>query len=89
MQRVPVIVNPRSGSSRSREEIERLFSEAGAQADVRLASGSPKDLAQEIAREKPPLVVAAGGDGTVSAVAAALVDTPIPLAVRTPEVEPQ
>lgn len=81
MQRFPVIVNPRSGGSRSREEIERLFREAGAQADIRLAQGSPNDLAHEIAREKPPLVVAAGGDGTVSAVASALVDTAIALAV--------
>ena len=81
MPRFPVIVNPRSGSARSGEEIERIFKEAGAQADIRLARGSPSDLAHEIARQKPPLVVAAGGDGTVSAVASALVDTPIPLAV--------
>jgi diacylglycerol kinase family enzyme len=81
MPPVPVIVNPRSGSSPGPHEIERLFREAGGQADVRLAQNSPNDLAREIARETPPLIVAAGGDGTVSAVASALVDTPIPLAV--------
>ena len=81
MPPVPVIVNPRSGSGRSHEDIERLFREAGGQADIRLAEGSPNDLAHDIVREKPPLVVAAGGDGTVSAVASALVDTSIPLAV--------
>jgi diacylglycerol kinase family enzyme len=81
MPPVPVIVNPRSGSSRSREDIERLFSEAGGQADIRLAEGSPNDLAHELVRETPPLVVAAGGDGTVSAVAAALAGSGVPLAV--------
>ena len=81
MPPVPVIVNPRSGSSPPAEEIERLFREAGGQADVRLAEGSPNDLAHGIVREKPPLIVAAGGDGTVSAVASALVGTSIPLAV--------
>jgi diacylglycerol kinase family enzyme len=81
VQRFPVIVNPRSGSGRSPEELERLFREAGAEADMRVAHGNPNDLAHEIAREKPPLIVAAGGDGTVSAVASALVHTPIALAV--------
>ena len=78
---MPVIVNPHSGSSRKPEEIERLFRDAGAEADVRPAEGNPADLARDIAREAPPLIVAAGGDGTVSAVASALVGTSIPLAV--------
>ena len=81
MPRLPVIVNPRSGSAPAPETVEKLFREAGAEASVHLAHGSPKDLAHEIARAKPPLIVAAGGDGTVSAVASALVDTAIPLAV--------
>jgi diacylglycerol kinase family enzyme len=81
VQRLPVIVNPRSGSGSTPEQIAKLFSDAGAQADIRLSQGSPNDLAHQIAREKPPLIVAAGGDGTVSAVASALVDTPIALAV--------
>jgi diacylglycerol kinase family enzyme len=81
MPSVPVIVNPRSGSGPSPQEIEQLFRQAGAQADIRLARESPNDLAHDIALEKPPLIVAAGGDGTVSAVASALVGTPVPLAV--------
>ena len=81
MPPLPVIVNPRSGSGSAPGQIEKLFREAGAQADIRLLHGSPNDLAHDIAREKPPLIVAAGGDGTVSAVASALVDTSIPLAV--------
>ena len=81
MPPVPVIVNPRSGGSRTPDEIVRLFREAGGEADVRLAHGSPNNLAHEIAREKPPLIVAAGGDGTVNAVASALVDSSVPLAV--------
>ena len=81
MPPLPVIVNPRAGSHRSPEEITKLFHEAGAEARIHLAHGSPNDLAHDIARERPPLVVAAGGDGTVSAVASALVDSAIPLAV--------
>lgn len=81
MPAVPVIVNPRSGSSPAPQAIEQWFRDAGGQAVIRLAHNSPNDLAHELVRERPPLVVAAGGDGTVSAVASALVDTPIPLAV--------
>jgi len=81
MSPVPVIVNPRSGVGASPEQIAELFRQAGAQACLRVAHGSPNDLAHEIVREQPPLVVAAGGDGTVSAVASALVDSSIPLAV--------
>src|SRR3954471_6405748 len=81
MPSLPVIVNPRSGGGRSAEEIEKLFREAGARADIHLLHGSPNALAHQIARKTPPLIVASGGDGTVSAVASALVDTPIALAV--------
>ena len=78
---MPVIVNPRSGTGPAHGEIERLFREAGAETDVRLAHGNADDLARELARDQPPLVAVAGGDGTVSAVASALAGTPIPLAV--------
>jgi diacylglycerol kinase family enzyme len=84
MPSLPVIVNPQSGAgftTADRERLEQLFREAGAQACVHLADGNANHVAQQLARERPPLIVAAGGDGTVSAVASALVDTPIPLAV--------
>jgi diacylglycerol kinase family enzyme len=84
MPSLPVIVNPHSGggfTTADREQLEKLFRDAGAQACIHLAESDPKDLARELLREQPPLIVAAGGDGTVSAVASALVDTPIPLAV--------
>lgn len=80
MPPVPVIVNPRSGGGPAPETIERWFREAGGEARIHLAE-NPKDVAHTVVRVSPPLVVAAGGDGTVSAVASALVDTPVPLAV--------
>lgn len=80
MPPVPVIVNPRSGGGPTPETIEKWFRDAGGEARIHLAE-NPNDVAHEIARTSPALVVAAGGDGTVSSVASALVDTPIPLAV--------
>lgn len=80
---LPVLVNPLSGggfTSEDRSRIEALFREAGAEPDIRL-SRDVRAAAGALARERPPCVVAAGGDGTVSAVASALVDTQVPLAV--------
>ncbi len=41
----------------------------------------PKELVQEAIAQKADLVIASGGDGTVSAVAGALIDTGIPLGI--------
>ena len=83
---IPVILNPRSGPGHSKDEIAEVraaFREAGAEIRVLLvAAGSdPGELAARAARERPPIVVAGGGDGTVSAVAAALAGTGIALGV--------
>ena len=78
---LPVIVNPRSGTCPAPDQLREWFAAAGAQAEIHVAQGNPKDLAHELAKKRPPLIVAAGGDGTVSAVASALVDTGIPLGV--------
>jgi len=40
-----------------------------------------KELAQQAAEEKPFLIVAAGGDGTINEIACALINTDIPLGV--------
>ena len=71
---VPVIVNTRSGSARPAQTLDAIrarFREAGLVAQIH-CTGEGTDLA-EMARQamasKPPLVVAAGGDGTLSAVA--------------------
>jgi diacylglycerol kinase family enzyme len=80
-----VIVNRGSGGGNDRalvEELSRLADAAGLRARIELAHCD--DIARTIAAaiaERPALIVAGGGDGTVSAVAAALVDTGIALGV--------
>ena len=83
---VVVLLNAASGGGNDdalAARIAGLFEDAGASADVRLVRGGD-DLGQAlqaaIAR-RPDAVVAAGGDGTVSTVAAALAGGPIALGV--------
>lgn len=71
---IPVILNGRAGNGHSHEEAQALraaFAEAGLEA--KLSAFGPgedaRELARRIMRERPPVLVAAGGDGTVSAVA--------------------
>ena len=74
LKEVPVILNGGSGNGRggkAPEELEEAFRQAGLEA--RLRPFGPRDDVREIARRaleaRPPVLVAAGGDGTVSAVA--------------------
>jgi len=74
---IPVIANAKAGGGHSREaldSIERLFEERGLHARIVTAPGGelPRAVRQAL-RDAPPVVVAAGGDGTVSAVAHELV----------------
>ena len=77
MRAIPLIVNSRSGTGADGvvERLTGLYRAAGAEVSPRVAkSGADLPaLAREVAREQPPLVVAAGGDGTINAVASALV----------------
>jgi diacylglycerol kinase family enzyme len=79
---IVVIVNAGSGGGNDRALVDRLaghFRAAGLHAKIELAHGGDEIAAavgNAIAR-RPPLIVAGGGDGTVSTVAAALVDTGI------------
>ena len=81
-----VLLNAASGSTNRaqlREDIERLFAEAGVEARVRELT-HPCDIAlaaREALDEHPEALVAGGGDGTVSAVASVLAGTPTPLGV--------
>jgi diacylglycerol kinase family enzyme len=81
-----VIVNAGSGQGNDRALVDRLaglFEAEGLAADIRLARGGDEiaaAVADAVAR-RPPLVVAGGGDGTVSSVAAALVETGIAFGV--------
>ena len=83
---LPVIVNAAAGGGHSDASIEKLaaaFSEAGVAAEI-VRPAAASDLAAVARRAVDaghPIVVAAGGDGTVSAVAAVLADTPAALGV--------
>jgi diacylglycerol kinase family enzyme len=83
---VPVIINAGAGNphveDRSRTLSELLLA-GGINANVRLArTGSDIDaLVRAAVNEHPPMLIAAGGDGTISTAAAALAGTDIPLGV--------
>ncbi|HEY2561714.1 MAG TPA: diacylglycerol kinase family protein [Caldimonas sp.] len=83
---VVVLLNATSGGGTDAAlaaRIAGLFERAGASADVRLV-GSGGDLAatlQEAIDRRPDVIVAGGGDGTVSSVAATLAGGPIALGV--------
>ncbi len=83
---IPVIVNSAARSGQSRAYMQALpaqFEQAGVRIrliDVCGGNDSDADIAEAILR-RPPMVVAGGGDGTLSAVASRLVDTGIPLGV--------
>ena len=83
---IPVILNCSSGTGHGTEQtarLEALFREAGMEARILCpAEGeSLSEVAEREAREKPPLIVAGGGDGTISAVASVLAGTGIALGV--------
>ena len=74
---VPVILNRSSGSGEDPDTSERVreaFRSAGAEAEVHLASSGEEvlDLARRASSGASDVVVAGGGDGTVSSVASVL-----------------
>ena len=82
-----VLLNTASGPTNRallREDIEKLFAEAGAEARVRELTHPSCDIAlaaRQALDEHPEALVAGGGDGTVSAIASVLSGTPTPLGV--------
>jgi len=84
-QKVTVILNPGSGLRKQTDgslRVAAAFQEAGMHAAIHeVAGGDLAGLVARAARDGSSAVVAAGGDGTVNAVAAALVtartDTPL------------
>jgi diacylglycerol kinase family enzyme len=80
--RVVVLVNARSGASRSEpERIHAALAAAGVTAELRPIRGDVTEAARRAAADGADAVVAAGGDGTISAVAGALAGTDTPLGV--------
>jgi diacylglycerol kinase family enzyme len=84
--RIPVILNATAGSGRAEQiadELAALFLAGGVEADVRsVASGEEMEARlSELLADEPALLVAGGGDGTISAVAAAVVGTTTKLGV--------
>src|SRR4051794_23169053 len=83
-----VIVNAGAGSLHANQSdaetarIRRAMEAAGIDTLVRATPPDQMEsTAREAARDRPDAVVAAGGDGTISAVASALVGGDVPLGV--------
>jgi YegS/Rv2252/BmrU family lipid kinase len=83
---VPIVVNADAGPSSGGLETQNLaqiLRSAGVGArEVRVGHGADlRRVAAELAAEKPAAIIAAGGDGTINAVASALAGTGIALGV--------
>jgi YegS/Rv2252/BmrU family lipid kinase len=83
-RRVLVILNPTSGRARPERAsmvVQKALERVGAVATVQVsdASDEPARLAAAAAEAGYDVVIAAGGDGTVTAVASGLLTTPSPL----------
>jgi diacylglycerol kinase family enzyme len=83
---IPVIINAGAGNphvANRSQTLTALFLAGGINADIRLAhTGAEVDtLIRAAVAERPRLLVAAGGDGTISTAAAAIAGTEITLGV--------
>jgi YegS/Rv2252/BmrU family lipid kinase len=80
-----LIFNPVSGQGNAEQELASIASILSAEFDLKVYQTTPainaKDLAIQAVAQQADLVIAAGGDGTVSAVAGQLLETGIPLGV--------
>ncbi|MBE9047456.1 methylglyoxal synthase [Pleurocapsales cyanobacterium LEGE 10410] len=80
-----LIFNPVSGGGNSQQDLKfiKQMLEPHLHLEVHLTSLeiSPQELAQQAIAQDADLIIASGGDGTVSAVAGALIGTDIPLGV--------
>jgi len=82
---IPVILNTTAGKGfppERQEELRTMFAEAGLEVEIHAATSGEQvvELARRAISSSPRFVVAAGGDGTVSAVASLVRGKRIPLA---------
>ncbi len=84
-QNAYLIFNPVTGGSNSDRELATIQSLLKPHLNLTVLMTTPErdaaDLAKEAIAKNADLIIAAGGDGTVSAAASAIVNTEIPLAV--------
>ena len=83
---IPVIINAGAGNHHAASRaktLTALFLAAGIQVDVRFAESGPDidTLVRQAVSERPPMLIAAGGDGTISTAAGAVAGTKIALGV--------
>jgi diacylglycerol kinase (ATP) len=80
-----LIFNPVSGQGNAEEELKLIQNLLEKQMQVQVHLTTPEESAEQLAENaiaaQPDLVIASGGDGTVSAVAGALIGTDIPLGI--------
>ena len=80
-----LIFNPVSGQGNSEEDLQLIESLLGSQMHLHVHLTTPEmgagELAKKAIAQKPDLIIASGGDGTVSAVAEAAINTEIPLGI--------
>ncbi len=80
-----LIFNPVSGNGNSKQDLEfiKQMLEPHLHLEVHLTSADidPQELAQQAIAQDADLIIASGGDGTVSAVAGAIIGTEIPLGI--------
>jgi len=78
-----IILNPRSGGADARHVLAPLLRESGVDATIRIVpkGADVTELAKQLFREGYRSLVAAGGDGTVRSVAAAVVHTEAALGI--------
>src|SRR5689334_16245143 len=82
VMRAIVLTNPKAGAKADEsDELRRALAAAGVDADVRAVPGDELTAAAKEAAASGATVIAAGGDGTVSAVASALRDHDTPMGV--------
>ena len=84
-QKIPVILNCRAGTQAGEDmtqSVKAQFRDAGLEAEILVAGeGDLSRIAKQALERRPALIVAGGGDGTINAVASAVIGTDTVLGV--------